>query len=254
MTNYNIPRTVINASREELIEIFRWALSREKNAEYPITVLIGGWAVYSYNKWYGSADIDLVTNSKTREGLMKYLRDNRGFVKRRDPQASTTVVKNIPEGEIIIDFGSREDNCRFEGRDEQCPFSLLDGSTEAREIDAGFPVIVPEQTLLIIFKLKAAWDRSFRIKKGTSINEEWEKGKLRKDRADILALIDPGVRGTEIDVRYLGERLDEYPFLVDCLREIPGDIDAVNMYRRMNQDEARDSIETLLLLAIKERK
>ena len=75
-------------------------------------------------------------------------------------------MKNIPEGEIIIDFGSREDNCRFEGRDEQCPFSLLDGRTEAREIDAGFPVIVPEQTLLIIFKLKPACGQVIPDKEG----------------------------------------------------------------------------------------
>ena len=89
---------------------------------------------------------------------------------------------------------------------------------------------MPEQTLLIIFKLKAVWDRSFRIQNGTSDDEEWERGKLRKDRADILALIDPEIRGTEIDVQYLGEMLHKYPFLVEMLMEIPDDIDAINMY------------------------
>jgi hypothetical protein len=227
--------------------------AREKDERYPITVLIGGWAVYSYNPWYGSADIDLVTNSRTRQHLMKYLRDERGFVHQRDQMAPTTVVKNIQEGEILIDFGSREEICKFEGRIEKCPFSLLDGRTVAREIGAGFPVIVPEQTLLMIFKLKAAWDRTFRIQNGTSSDEEWEKGKLRKDRADILALLDPAAGGTETDIRYLGERLHEYPFLVEMLREIPDDIDAINMYRRMNPVEARDSIESLLLLALDER-
>jgi len=29
---------------------------------------------------------------------------------------------------------------------------------------------------------------------------EWEKGKLRKDRADIIALLDPDAEGTEIDI------------------------------------------------------
>ncbi|HSD58341.1 MAG TPA: hypothetical protein VLB04_09180 [Methanotrichaceae archaeon] len=244
----------MDASREELIEIFRWVHAREKNERYPITVLVGGWAVYSYNQWYGSVDIDLVTNSRTRQHLMKYLRDEREFVHQRDEMAPTTVVRNIQEGKILIDFGSREDICRFEGRIEECPFSLLDGRTIAREIGAGFPVTVPEQTLLMIFKLKAAWDRSFRIQKGTSSDEEWEKSKLRKDRADILALLDPDARGTEIDIQYLGERLHEYPFLVEMLREIPDDIDAINMYRRMNQVEARNSIERLLLLALDKRK
>lgn len=130
MTEYSIPRTVIKASREELMEIFQWVKAREQDEKHPITVLIGGWAVYSYNKWYGSLDIDLVTNNKTRQRLVWYLRNNRGFVPHRDEMAPTTVAKNIPEGKILIDFGSREDICKFEGRDDQCPFSLLDDHTE----------------------------------------------------------------------------------------------------------------------------
>ena len=253
MTNYSAPGTAIDASREELIEIFRWVHAREKDDRNPVTVLVGGWAVYSYNQWYGSVDIDLVTNSKTRQRLMKYMREKRGFVPQRDDLAPATVVKSIPEGKILIDFGSREDICNFEGRIEECPFSLLDGCTVEREIYAGVPVTVPERALLLIFKLKAAWDRSYRIYKGTSSDEEWEKAKLRKDRADILALIDPDAGGTEINIQYLGERLRECPFLEEVLREIPNDIDAINMYRRMSQEEAGNSIELLLLLALEKR-
>ena len=84
----------------------------------------------------------------------------------------------------------------------------------------------------MIFKLKAAWDRSFRIRNGSASNEEWEHSKLCKDRADILALLDPAAGGTEIDIQYLGERLHEYPFLVEMLRETPNDIDAINMHHR----------------------
>ena len=253
MTNYSSSRTIMDSSREELIEIFRWAYDRESDGNSPITVLIGGWAVYSYNQWYGSVDIDIVTNNQTRPDLMWYLRNERGFVFQRDDMVPTTVAKNVPEGKIIIDFGSREDICRFEGRDEQCPFSLLDGRTQVREIVTGFPVIVPEQTLLVIFKLKAAWDRSFRIQNGRSSDEEWETGKLKKDRADILALIDPENRDTEIDIQYLGERLQEHPFLVQMLREIPEDMDAINMYRRMGQEDVRARIENLHLLALEDR-
>jgi hypothetical protein len=244
----------MSASLDELVAIFRWLRDQGEDEERPTTVLVGGWAVHSYNQWYGSLDIDLVTNSRTRHSLMKYLRDERGFVHQRDPMAPTTVVKNIKEGKILIDFGSREDICRFEGRVEECPFSLLDGRTETREIKAGFPVIVPERTLLLIFKLKAAWDRSYRIGKGSSSNEEWENGKLRKDRADILALIDPNLGGTEIDIHYLGERLNEFPFLAGTLREISTDLDTIRWYGKMDQKTAQDSIKKLLLLALEERK
>ena len=117
MTAYRAPRTIVDASLEELIDIFRWVHAREKDERNPVTVLIGGWAVYSYNKWYGSVDIDLVTNNKTKHQLMKRLRDERGFVHQRDPMVPTTVVKNVQEEKILIDFGSREDISRFEGRD-----------------------------------------------------------------------------------------------------------------------------------------
>lgn len=220
----------------------------------PITVLIGGWAVYSYNQWYGSVDIDLVTNSRTRHSLMWYLRNERKFVIRHDEMAPTTVEKTIPGGKIIIDFGSREDICKFVGRAEECPFSLIDGRTEAREIRAGFSVVVPEKTLLMIFKLKAAWDRYARLQNGSSNDAEWDNAKLRKDRADILSLIDPSVRGTEIDIQYLGEKLQEYHFLAETLLEIPDDNDAISMYNRMSRGDAIDSIETLLQLTIGRRK
>lgn len=248
MADYNAARTVIDASRDELIEIFRWVQARGKDERYPLTVLIGGWAVYCYNPWYGSVDIDLITNSRARQHLMKYLRDERGYVHKRHPMIPNTVAKHIPEGEILIDFGSRENVCRFEGRFEECPFSLLDGRTVVREITAGSPVVVPERTLLLLFKMKAAWDRSHRIMGGTSYDEEWEQGKLRKDRADILALLDPAAGGTETDITYLGEQLRTYPFLVEILREIPFDRDAVAMYRRMDPAQAGDVVERLLLL------
>jgi hypothetical protein len=256
MADYDVPQTVKNISLVELIEIFRWARAQGEDESHPTTVLIGGWAVYTYNQWYGSVDIDLVTNSRTRQELMEYLKYNREFVPLRDPtRASTTVMKEIQErgiriGDILIDFVSREEICRFEGRGEQCPFSLLDGRTEAREINKGFSVIVPEQTLLMILKLKAAWDRSFRIQNERSGNLEWEMAKLRKDRADILSLIDPDVRGTELDIQYLGERLHEYRFLEKTLWEISDDIEAINFYRRMNQEKVRHSIEKLLQLVL----
>jgi len=172
MTGYDIPQTVKDASLKELVEIFRWLRARGEDERNPITVLIGGWAVYTYNQWYGSVDIDLVTNNKTRQDLVWYLRSERGFIPQRDVMAPTTVVKTIREGKVLIDFGSREDIYCFEERDEQCPFSLLDGRTEVREVIPGFSVVVPERTLLMIFKLKAAWDRSFRIQNETSLDEE----------------------------------------------------------------------------------
>ena len=79
MASYSLPRTAMSTSLEELMEIFRWIRAHEKDEKGPVTVLIGGWAVYSYNPWYGSVDIDLVTNSRSRQNLMWYLRNERDF-------------------------------------------------------------------------------------------------------------------------------------------------------------------------------
>jgi hypothetical protein len=248
MADYSSARTVVNASQEELIAIFRWVHTKGENPEKPVTVLIGGWAVHNYNPWYGSIDIDIITNKRTRQHLMKFLRDERSFVPKRHPMIPNTVVKNTRDGEILIDFGSREDICRFEGREENCPFSLLAGQTQAGVMGAGFQIMVPTRVLLLLFKLKAVWDRSYRILNGTSYDAEWEQGKVRKDRADILALLDPAADGTDIDIHYLGLKLIEYPFLIDVLKEIPLDRDAVAMYRRLSPMQTRDVIDRLLSL------
>ncbi|MEI7434746.1 MAG: hypothetical protein WCJ93_10880 [Methanomicrobiales archaeon] len=248
MEDYSAARTLIDASWDELIEIFRWVDSKHEDPENPVTVLIGGWAVYSYNQWYGSIDIDIITNKKTRQHLMKFLRDERGYVRKRHPYTPNTVVKNTNDGEILIDFGSREDIYRFEGRNENCPFSLLEGQTQPGEMRVGFPIMVPTRALLLLFKLKAIWDRSHRLHNRTSPRPGYEEGKVRKDRADVLSLLDPAAGGTDVDLHYLGMKLREYPFLIEILEKIPLDSDAVGMYRRMSPEQARDVIDRLLSL------
>jgi len=248
MAPYKVPPSVNEASLAELAEIFHWVHERE-SSEDPGAVLIGEWAVYCYNPWYGSIDIDLVTNAGTRQHLMKHLEKTRGFIKRRNPPFRNSVAKIIPpDGEIIIDFIPRNHSNRFEGRDENCPLNLLDGRAVRKEISPGFFVTVPERSLLLLLKLKAAWDRAYRIQEHNSPNEDWENGKLRKDRADILSLIDPKTRRTDLDVMFLGDRLRKYEFLVEILTIIPDDQDALRMYRGMDRDTAQHAIDDVLLL------
>jgi hypothetical protein len=248
MPGSEVPHSVIETSLAELAEIYRWVNGRE-DREAPVTVLIGGWAVYCYNPWYGSIDVDLVTNAVTRQHLMRHLLTTRGFVRRRNPPFRNSVVKIVPpDGEIALDFISKnEENC-FEGRDETCPMNILAGRTFIKEISPGFSVTVPERSLLLLLKLKAAWDRAYRIQEHTSDREDYEKGKLRKDRADILSLIDPRVGGTELDLMFLGEMIHQYPFLRDILAIIPDDRDALQMYGRMDRDMAQRAIVDVLRL------
>lgn len=239
---------IFRRSLEELVEIFRWVEEHERNDKSPISVLIGGWAVYVYNPWYGSVDIDIVTNSRTKQSLMKYLRDERGFVPKREPMLPNTVVKSTPHGLIEIDFATREEVYRFEGRDDTHNFHLLDGHTHQTEIIPGCSVSIPTRALLLIFKIKAAWDRSVRLKSGTSLRPEWDRAKLEKDYADILALLDPALGFENLDLMLLGELLQRYPFLLDIIRDIPLQKEGIRMYGRMTENEVKETIDRLLQL------
>lgn len=147
---------------------------------------------------------------------------------------------------IIIDFGTRERPDPFEGRSCAIQYDILDGRTESKPVGGGLSIPVPKRDLLLVFKLKAAWDRDYRIEKGTSHDIEWEKGKLRKDHADILALLDPKAGGRNIDLFYLGKITAQYPFITDCLEKTAKDNDALIWYARMDRDEVKNIIGTVL--------
>lgn len=78
MAQYEPTQRIIELSLVELNEIIQYLQEKYADTE-PKAVLIGGWAVDSYNSWFGSIDIDLVTNSRTRKGIMHHLREKRGF-------------------------------------------------------------------------------------------------------------------------------------------------------------------------------
>jgi hypothetical protein len=96
--------------------------------------------------------------------------------------------------------------------------------------------------------MKAAWDRNHRLVHNTSYDPIWERSKLTKDRADILALLDPQAGGGEIEVSFLGDMIEKYGFLARTLEEIRSDVGAMDMYGRMGAKDVNDLIVRLLLL------
>jgi hypothetical protein len=111
------------------------------------------------------------------------------------------------------------------------------GSTEMR---------LPSRSVLLILKLKAIWDRNYRIIKNRSTDPEWERGKIVKDRADVLALIDPGSGGIELNLNVIGQLFERYPFLVPCFRSVGENLDSITFYGRMEIDTARRIINQIL--------
>jgi hypothetical protein len=244
MPLYDPNPQIIEKSLEELEFIFKWVRQDEETADKPKTVLVGGWAVDAYNPWYGSIDIDLVTNNRTKQSLMYILRTEREYEHYR--REVHTVYKPTANGEIIIDFASREEHYKFEGRDEELNFSILEGQTIIKTIRNRISAAIPTRSLLLLFKLKAAWDRSYRLKSETSYDLDWEHGKLVKDYADIIALLDPMRGGTELDLNFLGDNLNEFHLLKECLKKIPENRDAIAKYNGIDSQSIRTTIGLLL--------
>ncbi len=104
MPPYDPEPQIIEKSLEELRFILNWITEQGEAYDNPTTVLIGGWAVDTYNSWYGSVDIDLVTNSRTKNTLKQVLKQERKYDSYRIPGRVNTVSKTTESREIIIDF------------------------------------------------------------------------------------------------------------------------------------------------------
>ncbi|MDO9036316.1 MAG: hypothetical protein Q7U51_14090 [Methanoregula sp.] len=96
-------------------------------------------------------------------------------------------------------------------------------------------MVIPNRATLVFLKLKAAWDRTYRVEHNIPIiDSEWEYGKAVKDRADILALIDPNAGGRDVDLETLGSFVSQYPFLRGIILDIPENDSVRERYGRMD--------------------
>lgn len=247
MPPYNPDQKIIEVSLAELENIADWVNRRGVVPDRPSIILIGGWAVDAYNPYLGSVDIDLVTDGRTRHSLMNHLSSNHGFKPERQMNIAKSVSKMTHAGKIILDFATQEAPQPFEGRpDVPFTFEILSGNTVLKRIRRGVKMTIPTRPALVILKMKAAWDRSYRLRHGTSPDEIWEEGKRVKDHADILALIDPDHGGHEIDIEFLGEQLSRYRFLRGCIDQLPLIDAAHERYARMDRARMKRVCEDFL--------
>jgi len=179
--------------------------------------------------------------------LKHILKSERGYESHQIYEKFNTVMKPTASGDIIIDFILRK-GMQFEGKEEYLDFDIPQEQTTIKEIRGGISALVPTRGMLLLLKLKASWDRSYRIRYEIAEDMEWEKGKLVKDYADIIALIDPVYGGTEIEIDFLGGNLSKFSFLKSCLESVPDNFDAIQKYSRMKREEVRDVIIRLLSL------
>ncbi|MEA2034748.1 MAG: hypothetical protein U9N40_04555 [Euryarchaeota archaeon] len=167
-----------------------------------------------------------------------YLRTEHGYLESiNELQMPSGIEKNTDEGAIIIDFIPKGRDNPFEGDTNPFNFSIIDDHVIQKSIRNACKIYVPTRTILLFLKLKAAWDRNYRIKHNTSQDPDWDKSKLIKDNADILSLLDPEFGGMDIDLDELGTLFERYPFLTQTLFKIKDNSESRERYKRLEKTE-----------------
>lgn len=221
-------------------------------------IVLGGWAVYSYNPYQGSFDIDCVGPYSPLYGqLIVYMDSNDFELERSDPLGLTEVyVKHVYEqnvyiGDVHIDACYFKDENLFkENHNKKLPYGLCAEPKylERGQINDTF-VWVPIKELLFLYKLKALRDRMWRISNESLPNEDREfiKGKIEKDKTDLLALLDP--RHSPLDPH---KSLDiikslDLKFVITTMKDLPNQQDAITKYARATRAKVEGWVNKMLL-------
>jgi len=242
----------VKASYQELVSFLRHF------RHFGVPVIVGGWAVYFYNPYYGSVDIDVVGPSlrgSFDEIIEGYERSHGYEIMQQDP-LGTEITASKPiyskgrkkVGEMEIDACSYERTSAslfHEDSSMRLPYSLCDRDGCRREATIARDAIcyMPSKALLALFKVKARRDRSYDIRtKGATINPDrlaWLRGKVAKDGSDIIALLDPKDRGAllkdAMDYAQIGDLASEFDLtnlVIDTLQDVLKDKGSLSLYGR----------------------
>ncbi|MCL4436358.1 MAG: hypothetical protein M1503_03215 [Thaumarchaeota archaeon] len=246
---------MVAASYAELVSFLRYY------RHFGTPIIIGGWAVYFYNPYYGSVDIDVVGRSFKGgfDGIIEGYERSHGYEIIQQDLIGTAITASKPivskkTGEKIGDM--EIDACSYEragasefheDESKKLPYSLCedDGCKKEVRLEKDCICYVPSKALLTLFKVKARRDRSYDIRtKGATMNPqrlEWLKGKVVKDGSDIIALLDPEERegvsilSEQIDYRQMKElasKSDLTELVVETLQEVLSDREALRNYGR----------------------
>jgi signal transduction histidine kinase len=96
--------SITELSLKELVSIFRLLGSREADEERPGAVLMGGWAVYSYNRYHGSTDVDILAPNRLRDSLIRGLKRSRGYEYRPlEDGEKPQLYRDFESGRVIVE-------------------------------------------------------------------------------------------------------------------------------------------------------
>ena len=251
-------------SFKELQDLLLWF-----HHQGPVPIIIGGWAVYSYNSYLGSVDIDLVGPSMgglfdaTLEGFER----ERGYqtVTMGPVYLGTSFRKPIlDDGEVLgymeIDACTYEnDPKRFhEDESKELPYSLCGRPGMLTDVSMGpnLEAKIPVKSLLFLYKLKALRDRQHDVEVGTGVlgaeRLAWLRGKIVKDGSDLISLLDPNpgsmIVEKDLDPVKLKGLVEEFDlqFCVESIEGLPRMGLSCTQYRNVDPETVRFWVSELV--------
>jgi hypothetical protein len=251
-------------SYRELLDLLLWF-----HHQGPIPVLIGGWAVYSYNSYLGSVDIDLVGPSMG--GLFDATLE--GFERERGYQAvtsgpvymGTSFRKPIYDVDEIVGY-MEIDACTYENdpktfhedSHKELPYSLCARNELVVDVefDNNCEARIPKKSLLFLYKLKALRDRRFDLEERAGVlgaeRRAWLRSKIVKDGSDLISLLEPDPNSylveQQIDSRMMRELMDEFEldFCLESISALPSMETSCAQYRNVDSSEVEGWVSELL--------
>lgn len=249
-------------SYQELVDL---SIFFKKYGPYPI--VIGGWAVFIYNQYLGSVDIDIVGPSMGGmfNNLLTQFQISNGYTEMQIDKVGIEkgFKKTIYDGEKII--GEMEvDACSYEGGmqhfhenpDKILPYNLCsrDLFTNKFTLTNGAEIILPKKSLLILYKIKALRDRSYDLEKGYLLSagrRSWLESKILKDASDIIALLDPNptfLLYEQADPIIIKDIIAEFDisFILDSFEKLSSMADSLRLYKNISKDTVDQWVTKLI--------
>jgi hypothetical protein len=250
-------------SYNELMSLLEWFKKRG-----PIPTIIGGWAVYFYNSYLGSVDIDLVSYSMGGmfDQLLTQFEISQGYEETTTgpmglgkTYRKRVIENNLTVGFIEIDACTYESDPRVfhENEQKELPYSLCSRQSYTTHVDLGkgLEANIPNKSLLFLYKLKAFRDRThdLRTKEATlsATRREWLRAKIDKDGSDMIALLDPKPSSYTIEQTFnktlFKKIIDEFDlnFALDTLDILPHQLASLHNYPNASSENVAEWVEKI---------
>ena len=235
-------------------ELFRFNAHAEN---YGIqTTVVGGWAVYAYNPYLESIDVDVVAPNDRILDVESILTEQCGWIlTATDMPIWKRFSKRIPDAgpldNVFFDLLSANlVNAFHEDSGKRVPFHicLQENHYVRRSINDQISINVPEKELLLLYKLKAYRDRIFDLRSRAS--NETDRSRLRakatKDLSDTIALIDPNYGPLDLlSLRNLVKN-QNVQFLAATVEELTSQTEAIEQYRGTSTTEVQSWVQRIL--------